>query len=90
MGLDFTSKKAIGTAAGFIGLFGYLGRTAQAKGIGTLSERYGWNTAFYAILASTFLGILLLSLTWKLKPRPLGPARGATIEPAPALKGGGA
>ena len=90
MGLDFTSKKAIGTAAGFIGLFGYLGRTAQAKGIGTLSERYGWNTAFYAILASTFLGILLLSLTWKLKPRPLGPARGATMEHAPALKGGGA
>jgi OPA family glycerol-3-phosphate transporter-like MFS transporter len=90
MGLDFTSKKAIGTAAGFIGLFGYLGRTAQAKGIGTLSERYGWNAAFYAILASTFLGILLLSLTWKLKPRPLGPDRGATMEHAPALKGGGA
>ena len=90
MGLDFTSKKAIGTAAGFIGLFGYLGRTAQAKGIGTLSERYGWNSAFYAILASTFLGILLLSLTWKLKPRPLGPDRGAIMEHAPALKGGGA
>jgi OPA family glycerol-3-phosphate transporter-like MFS transporter len=90
MGLDFTSKKAIGTAAGFIGLFGYLGRTAQAKGIGTLSERYGWDTAFYAILASTFLGMLLLSLTWKLKPRPLGPDRGATLENAPALKGGGA
>jgi OPA family glycerol-3-phosphate transporter-like MFS transporter len=35
MGLDFTSKKAVGTAAGFIGLFGYLGRTAQGKGIGT-------------------------------------------------------
>jgi OPA family glycerol-3-phosphate transporter-like MFS transporter len=69
MGLDFTSKKAVGTAAGFIGLFGYLGRTVQGKGIGTLAERYGWNAAFYGILASTLLGILLLSWTWNLKPR---------------------
>jgi OPA family glycerol-3-phosphate transporter-like MFS transporter len=72
MGLDFTSKKAIGTAAGFIGLFGYLGRTAQGKGIGTLAERYGWDAAFYGILASTLLGILLLSWTWNLKPQPAG------------------
>jgi OPA family glycerol-3-phosphate transporter-like MFS transporter len=72
MGLDFTSKKAVGTAAGFIGLFGYLGRTAQGKGIGTLAERYGWNAAFYGILASTLLGILLLSWTWNLKPQAAG------------------
>ncbi len=69
MGLDFTSKKAIGTAAGFIGLFGYLGRTVQGKMLGTLAERYGWNVSFYAILVSTFLGIVILSWTWKLKPR---------------------
>jgi OPA family glycerol-3-phosphate transporter-like MFS transporter len=67
--LDFSSKKAVGAAAGFIGLFGYLGRTVQGKALGTLAERYGWNSAFYAILASTFMGILLLSLTWKLTPR---------------------
>ena len=30
-GIDLTSKKAVGTAAGFIGLFGYLGRSMQAK-----------------------------------------------------------
>jgi OPA family glycerol-3-phosphate transporter-like MFS transporter len=72
MGLDFTSKKAVGTAAGFIGLFGYLGRTVQGKGIGTLAERYGWNAAFYGILASTLLGILLLSWTWNLKPQAAG------------------
>jgi len=68
-GLDFSSKKAVGTAAGFIGLFGYIGRTVQGKGIGTLAERYGWNAALWAILASTFLGILLLAFTWRLKPR---------------------
>ncbi len=39
---------------------------------------------------STFLGILLLSLTWKLKPLAIGPERVATAESTPALHGGGA
>jgi MFS transporter, OPA family, glycerol-3-phosphate transporter len=66
--LDFTSKKAVGTAAGFIGLFGYLGRTAEGKGIGTLVEYYGWNVALLAVVISTLLGIILLLFTWKLSP----------------------
>ena len=68
-GLDFTSKKAVGTAAGFIGLFGYIGRTVQGKGLGFIAERYGWEAALYAILGATALGIALLSLTWRLRPR---------------------
>jgi OPA family glycerol-3-phosphate transporter-like MFS transporter len=67
--LDYTSKKAVGTAAGFIGLFGYLGRVAEGKGIGVLVERYGWNTALAAVMVCVFAGILLLSLTWSLSPR---------------------
>ncbi|MDR3741582.1 MAG: MFS transporter [Terracidiphilus sp.] len=67
--LDFSSKKAVGTAAGFVGLFGYIGRTVEGKGIGMLAERYGWNTAFGAIVVSSLMGIVLLSLTWKLTPR---------------------
>jgi OPA family glycerol-3-phosphate transporter-like MFS transporter len=90
MGLDFSSKKAVGTTAGFIGLFGYLGRTAQGKGIGTVAERYGWNAAFYGILASTFLGILLLSLTWKLKPGASGPQLHPVAQTAAGFKGGSA
>jgi MFS transporter, OPA family, glycerol-3-phosphate transporter len=90
MGLDFTSKKAVGTAAGFIGLFGYLGRTAQGKGIGTLAERYGWNAAFYGILASTLLGILLLSWTWNLKPRAAGTRPFDVAGVAATPKGGSA
>ena len=67
--LDFSSKKAVGTAAGFVGLFGYIGRTVEGKGIGMLVERYGWNTAIGAIAVSSLLGIVLLSMTWKLTPR---------------------
>ena len=86
-GLDFTSKKAVGTAAGFIGLFGYLGRAVQGKALGVMAERYGWNAGFYAILGSTFLGIVLLSMTWKLKPGAAGPLAQGAGEAAPAEVG---
>ncbi len=76
-GLDFSSKKAVGTAAGFIGLFGYVGRTVQGKGLGWLAEQYGWDMALYAILAASFLAIALLSVTWKLRPRPIAASSGA-------------
>ncbi|MCA9232388.1 MAG: MFS transporter [Planctomycetales bacterium] len=75
--LDVASKKAIGTAAGFIGLFGYIGRTVQAKGFGWtthhFSELYGqeaaWNIVLYAILASAVICGALLALTWNVRPK---------------------
>lgn len=75
--LDLTSKKAIGTAAGFIGLFGYLGRAAQGKGFGWLLKHlepvYGsstaWSIVIAAVLLCTSLGIILLAFTWRLKPK---------------------
>ncbi len=71
-GLDFTSKKAVGAGAGFIGLFGYLGRTVQGKMLGSIAETRGWNTAFYWILGATLAGILILSITWRLSPKSAG------------------
>ncbi len=75
--LDLTSKKAVGTAAGFIGLFGYLGRMAQAKGFGAMADYYertqgleaSWNYIFYAILGCTLMSIVLLAFTWNIRPR---------------------
>ncbi len=77
MALDITSKKAIGTAAGFIGLFGYIGRTVQAKGFGAMLDHFqalhgpqvAWNMVIGAILASTVIAIVLLAFTWRLKPK---------------------
>lgn len=74
-GLDFSSKKAVGAAAGFIGLFGYMGRTVQGKGLGWLAEHYGWDAALYATLGAALLAILLLAVTWKLTPLPRGAGR---------------
>jgi len=76
-GLDLTSKKAVGTAAGFIGLFGYLGRTAQAKGFGWMVEHFqktlglsaAWNMVIFSILGCTILGVFLLAFTWNVKPK---------------------
>lgn len=89
-GLDFSSKKAVGTAAGFIGLFGYLGRTVQGKALGVIAEQYGWTMALYAILGATLLGILLLSFTWKLGPRPVGGRPSGAAKPAAAAGRGAA
>jgi OPA family glycerol-3-phosphate transporter-like MFS transporter len=77
MALDVVSKKAIGTAAGFIGMFGYLGRMAQAKGFGWTVKVYSlshgaeqaWNIVLYAILACAIVATLLLATTWRTKPR---------------------
>ncbi|MGI8906364.1 MAG: MFS transporter [Candidatus Sumerlaeaceae bacterium] len=77
MALDLTSKKAIGTAAGFIGLFGYLGRMTQASGIGGMLDHYkktadaatAWQMVFYAILGCTIVALVLLALTWNWGPR---------------------
>ncbi len=77
MALDLTSKKAIGTAAGFIGLFGYMGRTVQAQGFGWLLHYlepvYGheaaWKLVLVLIIACTAMAMLLMAFTWRLKPR---------------------
>jgi OPA family glycerol-3-phosphate transporter-like MFS transporter len=67
-GLDFTSKKAVGAAAGFIGLFGYAGRSVQGAGLGYVAQTYGWTASLSIIVGCIVLAILLLSFTWRLKP----------------------
>ena len=69
MSLDLTAKEAAGTAAGFVGLFGYLGRVVQGKGIGWLAQHHGWGPALTCVLACAAFAALLLSLTWNIRPK---------------------
>ncbi len=69
MSLDLTSKKAVGTAAGFVGCFGYVGRVIQGKGLGWIAQHYGWNPALEAVLVATLIAIVLLAFTWNVRPR---------------------
>ncbi|MCE5341185.1 MAG: MFS transporter [Planctomycetaceae bacterium] len=75
--LDLSGKKAIGTAAGFIGLFGYIARTVQAAGFGTMLDRFtktygsktAWDIILWSIVGCAVLSIISLAFTWKLKPK---------------------
>lgn len=75
--LDLTSKKAIGAAAGFIGLFGYIGRTVQAKGFGWMVDYFegvyslhtAWLIVMYSIVACAVVAAAVLATMWRLKPK---------------------
>jgi MFS transporter, OPA family, glycerol-3-phosphate transporter len=66
---DLVPKKAVGTAAGLTGLFGYIGATAAEVGIGNLVQHYGWDMGFIVISAASLLSVLLLALTWNVHDR---------------------
>ncbi len=75
--MDQTSKKAAGTAVGFVGLWGYIGRTVQAKGFGgmmdhfsaTHSLAYAWDIVLWTIVGCTFLGMVILFFTRNIRPK---------------------
>ena len=63
--LDLVPKKTAGTAAGFIGLFGYVGGAVSANiVIGALVDRYGWDAGFALIAASCVAAVILIAMTW--------------------------
>jgi len=66
MSLDLTSKKAVGTAAGFVGFFGYVGRVIQGKGLGWIAQNYGWDAGLVAVLGCR-AAALLLALHWNVR-----------------------
>ncbi|MEE8496883.1 MAG: glycerol-3-phosphate transporter [Xanthomonadales bacterium] len=70
--LDLVPKKAAGTAAGFTGLFGYVGGAVSANVvIGALVDRAGWDAGFALIAAACVLAIVLLAMTWNAEKRAL-------------------
>ena len=66
---DLVPKKAVGTAAGLTGLFGYLGATAAEVGIGFTVQQFGWNMGFTVIIAAGAIATMLLALTWNVHDR---------------------
>lgn len=62
--LESVPKKAAGTAAGFTGMFGYLGGSVAASLIlGLTVQHFGWDSAFYLLIGSCILSIVLFILT---------------------------
>jgi OPA family glycerol-3-phosphate transporter-like MFS transporter len=69
MSLDFTSKKAVATAGGFIALFGYIGRMAQGQALGWIAQHYGWTPGLYAVIGCIIVAFILLTFTWNFRLR---------------------
>jgi OPA family glycerol-3-phosphate transporter-like MFS transporter len=70
--LDLVPKKAAGTAAGFTGLFGYVGGAVSANIIiGALVDRSGWDAGFALISGSCVMAIILIAMTWTAEKRSL-------------------
>ncbi|MDE1198110.1 glycerol-3-phosphate transporter [Pseudomonas sp. Bc-h] len=59
--LELAPKKAAGTAAGFTGLFGYLGGSVAASALmGYTVDHFGWDGGFVILVASCLLSIVFL------------------------------
>lgn len=64
--LELAPKKAAGTAAGFTGLFGYLGGSVAATAlVGYTVDWFGWNGGFILLLVGCVLSILCILPTLK-------------------------
>jgi len=64
--LDLAPKKAAGTAAGFTGLFGYVGGAVGASVIiGYVVDASGWDAGFGLIIGACVVSMILLALTMR-------------------------
>ena len=66
--LELAPKKAAGTAAGFTGLFGYLGGTVAANAIvGYTVDHFGWDGGFVLLISACLLAIAFMIPTLRHK-----------------------
>lgn len=66
--LELAPKKAAGTAAGFTGLFGYLGGSGAASIIiGWVVDNYSWDGGFYIMVIGSLTACVLLFITMLLE-----------------------
>lgn len=65
--VNLVPKNAVGTAAGFVGLFGYLiGDALLAKVVmGSVAQSAGWDATFWMLSAACVLAALFCATTWK-------------------------
>lgn len=66
--MDYASRKAAASAAGFIDGFGYFGAALTGIISGFLIDNYGWNMAFYFWVVGVFIAIVLMSFQWNYRP----------------------
>lgn len=64
--LDLAPKNAAGAAAGFTGLFGYLGGAVFANIVlGIVLDKWQWEGGFIVLTGACCISILVMAYTWK-------------------------
>lgn len=65
--LNLVPKNAAGTAAGFVGLFGYLlGDAVLAKMVmGSVAQHTGWNATFWMFTVASVIAAIFCATTWR-------------------------
>jgi sugar phosphate permease len=69
--MDFGTRKAAGSAAGFIDFFGYIGAGMAGVFSGALTDAWGWGAAFWFWIISAFISSAICFILWSYKP-PVG------------------
>jgi len=67
MPMDFGTRKASSSAAGFIDSLGYAGASLTGVGTGWLLDNFGWNAAFYFWLIAAIIAAGAMLLLWDYK-----------------------
>lgn len=67
--MDYGTRKAASSAAGFIDGLGYVGAAVAVVGAGWLVDNYNsWNYAFYFWACGAFIAGILMAFLWKYVP----------------------
>ena len=66
---ELSSKKAAGSATGFVGLFAYLGAAMAGFPTGWLIGKFGWEAFFIGMVFCGILSVLVLLPIWKARAR---------------------
>ena len=67
--MDFGTRKAAASAAGFIDGMGYIGAALTGVLSGFLADHFGWSAAFYLWMAGAFGAAILMLLIWNYRPK---------------------
>lgn len=68
--MDFGTRKAAGSAAGFIDFFGYIGAGMAGVFSGVLTDTWGWGAAFWFWIIAAFVSSAICFGLWSYKPPP--------------------
>ena len=66
--MEYASRKASASAAGFIDGWGYLGAAVGSFLTGLLAQNFGWDYVFYLWIAGGFIAAVLITFLWNYRP----------------------